>query len=139
MIDWTALAVQKNKKVLPKRTAKQARLTWVPCGLPRRVVLTPMRRSASQCRDRYRQHVNKGAWSREEYESLVAQRRAGERCWTLIAKVMGTGRSEHDVKNKFNAMRRKQRFSDDERTGAAAPLLTYVLELRAATVRPSLL
>ena len=73
-----------------------------------------------------------GAWSREECESLVAQHRAGERSWALIAKVMGTGRTENDVMNKFNVTCRTQRFSDEERTGAPAALVAYILELRAA-------
>ena len=89
-----------------------------------------------QCRDRYNHHakpqLNKGDWAREEFESLVAQHRAGERSWALMAKVMGTGRSDNQLKNKFNAMSRKQRFSDAERTGAPAALVAYVLELRAA-------
>ena len=89
-----------------------------------------------QCRDRYNQHakpqLKKGEWAREEIESLVSQHRAGEGSWALMAKVMGTGRSDNDVKNKFNAMFRKQRFSDAERTGAPAALVAYILELRAA-------
>jgi hypothetical protein len=88
-----------------------------------------------QCRDRYNQHakpeLKKGKWTSDEYESLVVQHCAGEGSWARVAKVMGTGRSDNDLKNKFNAMSRKQHYSDEELTGAPSVLVQYIKELHA--------
>ena len=49
-----------------------------------------------------------------------------------MAKLMDTGRCDNDLKNKFNAMKRKKKISADDLSGPAAELIAFVTEFKAA-------
>jgi hypothetical protein len=49
-----------------------------------------------------------------------------------MAKLMGTGRCDNDLKNKFNAMKRKKKISEEDLRGPAAEFIAVVMEVRAA-------
>ena len=82
---------------------------------------------------------------RSEFDSLVAEHKLHFAFstmvpWAAMAKSMGTNRSGNDLKNKLNAMKRRQKnmlernksFSAKELAGPAAALIAYVTELNAA-------
>ena len=89
-----------------------------------------------QCRERYDHHarpgLNKTPYTVEEWSFAAAQRRDGEQSWARIVEAMGTNRSDNDLKNKFNAMKRKEKFSEEELRSPAAVFIAYVKEVQAA-------
>jgi hypothetical protein len=49
-----------------------------------------------------------------------------------MAKLMDTGRCDNDLKNKFNAMKRKKIITEKDLSGPAAELIAFVQEVNAA-------
>ncbi|KAL8153580.1 hypothetical protein V2J09_011340 [Rumex salicifolius] len=67
-------------------------------------------RVGKQCRERWRNHLMESvkknvAWTREEEAVIIALHRKGER-WAKMSKCL-YGRPENDVKNHWNATKRK--------------------------------
>ena len=73
--------------------------------------LTPRFNSASQCRERWNNHlapgINHGEWTPQEEEALVAAHRAYGNRWSAIAAQL-PGRTENSVKNHWNAALRRK-------------------------------
>jgi len=68
-------------------------------------------RLGKQCRERWYNHldpsINKGAWTREEDDAIVkAYENLGSK-WAQIARVVGRGRTDNGIKNRWNSMLRR--------------------------------
>ena len=66
-------------------------------------------RRGKQCRERWKNHLdphlNKSKWTKaEDMALLAAQRRIGNK-WSEISKLLGCGRGENSVKNRFHSLR----------------------------------
>ena len=68
-------------------------------------------RLGKQCRERWYNHldpnINKGAWTREEDEAIVETYEKLGSKWAQIARVVGNGRTDNAIKNRWNSTLRR--------------------------------
>ena len=64
-----------------------------------------------QCRERWYNHldpnINKGAWTREEDEAIIDTHEKLGSKWAQIARVVGNGRTDNAIKNRWNSTLRR--------------------------------
>jgi len=90
-------------------------------------------RSGKQCRERYYNHLapdlNKGEWSEEEDQLLVATQAKIGNQWAVLTKYL-PGRTDNAIKNRFHALCRAQ-----SRLAAPAPMPALVPQGPVAPAR----
>eukprot|EP00934_Nitzschia_sp_Nitz4_P008988 Nitzschia sp. Nitz4//scaffold35_size145790//76406//77245//NITZ4_003031-RA/size145790-processed-gene-0.202-mRNA-1//1//CDS//3329549127//8978//frame0 len=85
-IVWTDIARELNQRLNTSRSGKQCRERWL---------------------NHLRPNIKKGDWSpREESMIFTMHEQYGPK-WTIMAKLL-PNRSENDIKNKYNSMKRSQ-------------------------------
>ena len=68
-------------------------------------------RLGKQCRERWYNHldpaINKGPWTRDEDDAVMAAYETMGSKWARIAKAVGNGRTDNAIKNRWNSMLRR--------------------------------
>ena len=68
-------------------------------------------RLGKQCRERWYNHldpaINKGPWTRDEDDAVMAAYEEMGSKWARIAKAVGNGRTDNAIKNRWNSMLRR--------------------------------
>jgi hypothetical protein len=96
-------------------------------------------RPRAQCRERWHNHlqpgINRGDWTAEEEEGLVAAHRSLGNKWAGIAAVL-PGRTENSVKNHWNATLRRKDAPPGVTPSRPVVLRDYIASLGCAVGTP---
>lgn len=76
-------------------------------------------RTAKSCRERYfnalNPALNQGPWSTDEDDFIVEMQAKHGNKWAAIACMLGTRRTDHSVKNRFNVLKKTRNIADHPR------------------------